>query len=72
MRRLVVEEGIGVLWATHLIDEVAATDSVVVLHKGRILAQGPVPRVIAGCGASDLRDALTRLTHGDAATDEAA
>jgi ABC-2 type transport system ATP-binding protein len=72
VRRLVVEEGIGVLWATHLIDEAAATDSVVVLHKGRILAHGPVSRVIADSGGTDLRDAFTRLTHGGAAADEAA
>lgn len=70
VRRLVVEEGIGVLWATHLIDEVVDSDKIVVLHQGRILAQGPLPRVIADCGGSDLRDALTRLTQSDAAADE--
>ena len=72
VRRLIVEEGVGVLWATHLIDEVAESDKVVVLHKGRILAQGPVPRVISDCGASDIRDALTRLTDSEAMTNEAA
>ena len=35
------------LWATHLIDEVAPSDDVVVLHKGRVLAHGPVARVVA-------------------------
>ena len=35
------------LWATHLIDEIGAGDDLVVLHKGRVLAQGPVSRVIA-------------------------
>jgi ABC-2 type transport system ATP-binding protein len=63
VRQLIVDEGIGVLWATHLIDEVAADDKVVVLHQGRVLADGPVARVIADCQARDIRDAFTRLTR---------
>ena len=50
VRQLVAEEGIGVLWATHLIDEVAQSDDVVVLHQGRVLAHGPVPDVVAEAG----------------------
>ncbi|MFY0022618.1 ATP-binding cassette domain-containing protein, partial [Acinetobacter baumannii] len=37
VRRL-LQSGIGVLWATHLIDEVGDNDDVVVLHGGRVLA----------------------------------
>ena len=33
-------EGACVLWATHLADEVRDTDRLVVLHKGRVLADG--------------------------------
>ena len=33
-------DGIGVLWATHLIDEAQASDQVIVLHQGRALAIG--------------------------------
>lgn len=72
VRQLVVEEGIGVLWATHLIDEVADDDQVVVLHQGRVLADGPVAQVIADSGASDVRDAFTRLTGNPEAGSEAA
>jgi ABC-2 type transport system ATP-binding protein len=72
VRQLVADEGIGVLWATHLIDEVADSDQVVVLHKGRVLAEGPVSHVVADCGARDIRDAFTRLTHSEATTNEAA
>jgi ABC-2 type transport system ATP-binding protein len=32
VRRLVVKDGVSVLWATHLIDEVADDDDVIVLH----------------------------------------
>src|SRR4030095_14397602 len=47
VRALVVEAGVSVLWATHLIDEAADDDEVIVLHHGRVLAQGPVSRVVA-------------------------
>jgi ABC-2 type transport system ATP-binding protein len=62
VRRLSVEQGIGVLWATHLIDEAGAGDDVVVLHKGSVLAQGTVHDVINRSGGADLRDAFNRLT----------
>ncbi|BAM88249.1 putative ABC transporter ATP-binding protein [Bradyrhizobium oligotrophicum S58] len=62
VRQLVTEQGIGVLWATHLFDEIAATDDLVVLHQGRVLARGPVPQVIAESGASDVNAAFARLT----------
>ena len=38
------DEGVGVLWTTHLVDEVRDDDDVVVLHKGSVLADGPVAR----------------------------
>ena len=63
VRRLVVAEGVSVLWATHLIDEVADDDDVVVLHHGRVLAHGPVTRVVAAAGTQDIRAAFTRLTQ---------
>ncbi|MDU6243310.1 MAG: ATP-binding cassette domain-containing protein [Bradyrhizobium sp.] len=62
VRQLVTEQGIGVLWATHLFDEIAATDDLVVLHQGRVLARGPVPQVIAEAGAADVNAAFARLT----------
>ena len=34
------KEGLTVLWATHLVDEVHADDRLAVLHRGRILADG--------------------------------
>jgi ABC-2 type transport system ATP-binding protein len=62
VRQLVAEQGIGVLWATHLFDEIAPTDDLVVLHQGRVLAKGPAIRVIADSGASDVNAAFARLT----------
>jgi ABC-2 type transport system ATP-binding protein len=62
VRRLSEVEGIGVLWATHLIDEAGAGDDVVVLHKGSVLAHGTVGDVIGRSGGADLRDAFNQLT----------
>jgi len=71
VRRLVVKDGVSVLWATHLIDEVAHDDGVIVLHQGRVLAHGSVPRVLDTAGAKDIRAAFTRLTHDTGAAIEA-
>jgi ABC-2 type transport system ATP-binding protein len=64
VRSLVSERGVAVLWATHLLDEVAAADAVVVLHRGRVLAAGEVPDVVASAGAADMRSAFIALTGG--------
>jgi ABC-2 type transport system ATP-binding protein len=69
VRELSAKQGIGVLWATHLIDEAGTGDDIVVLHKGRVLALGTTDAVIARSGAVDLRDAFNRLT-GSADQDE--
>ena len=62
MRRLVGEEKLGLLWATHLIDEVAPGNNVIVLHEGRVLAAGPLDDVLRQAGAGDIREAFTKLT----------
>jgi len=62
VRRLVLDDEVGVLWATHLIEEVAQGDQVVVLHQGRVLASGAVADVAAQAGAADVRTAFAVLT----------
>jgi ABC-2 type transport system ATP-binding protein len=62
VRRLVTDEGIGVLWATHLFDEIAASDDLVILHQGRVLARGDVAKVLSDAGAADVNSAFMRLT----------
>jgi len=61
VRHLCREQGLGVLWATHLIDEAAEDAKVIILHKGRILAQGAVPEVIRAAGATHLKGAFEQL-----------
>ncbi len=61
VRRLCREERLAVLWATHLIDEVAEDNRVVVLHEGRVLASGNVAEVNRWVGAGSIREAYTTL-----------
>ncbi|SET07902.1 ABC transporter ATP-binding protein [Oceanicella actignis] len=42
------EDGVCVLWATHLTDEVRASDDVVILHRGRVAAAGRADEICAG------------------------
>jgi ABC-2 type transport system ATP-binding protein len=62
VRKLASSQGLGVLWATHLIDEVAPTDLVVLLHKGKILYTGSVPGLLSQTGTNSLSDAFRAMT----------
>src|ERR1700687_4227276 len=63
VRGLVIEQGIGVLWATHLFDEIVPSDDLVILHQGRILAEGKVARIVTKAGGRDLHSAFVQLTE---------
>ncbi|HME28711.1 MAG TPA: ABC transporter ATP-binding protein [Pseudolabrys sp.] len=65
VRQLIATDGIAVLWATHLIDEVADNDHLIVLHQGQVLSDGPLSRVVDDCGATNVRDAFARLTRSE-------
>ena len=62
VRELVATHGIGVLWATHLIDEIENTDRIVVLHKGKVLFSGTVPGLREHAGADSVSEAFRALT----------
>lgn len=68
VRQLVVEQGIGVLWATHLFDEIAPGDDLVILHQGRVLARGKLADVLKQTGAQDINAAFMRLTGEQSGT----
>ena len=72
IRDLVKTEGIGVFWATHLIDEVDDADHVVVLHEGRVAAKGSVADVMRESGAQNIRAAFSKLSGLDRKRDEEA
>ena len=47
-----------------LFDEITASDDLVVLHQGRMLARGRVPDVVARAGGQDVHSAFMQLTQG--------
>jgi ABC-2 type transport system ATP-binding protein len=61
VRELAAETGVGVLWATHLLDEIEPDDTVVVLHQGRVLATDTAARLAGDRGLSEAFLALTGL-----------
>jgi ABC-2 type transport system ATP-binding protein len=71
VRGLLIEENIGVLWATHLIDEAAPGDNVAVLHQGRIVAAGPLDDIVAANGEMNMGEAFARLVREPGPSDKA-
>jgi ABC-2 type transport system ATP-binding protein len=65
IRKLVETEGIGVLWATHLIDEVEDCDNVVVLKQGNLVAKGKVSDVVQATGSTSIHEAFSKLSRID-------
>jgi len=47
VRNLCRDQGISVLWATHLLDEVHPDDDLLILHQGRLVASGQAGDVSA-------------------------
>jgi ABC-2 type transport system ATP-binding protein len=62
VRALSDRRGLTVLWATHIVSEVAAADAVIVLDRGRIVASGPPAQIVAETGAASLEEAFLALT----------
>lgn len=58
------ERGLGVLWATHLVDEAEKAQRVVVLHKGKVLWDGEARALCEQQGERTLQGAFLKLTGG--------
>lgn len=56
------DEGLAVLWATHLVDEVWQGDGLVLLHKGRVRAAGPVRNILAEHGCATVTETFNQVT----------
>ena len=61
VRRLIASEGVSTLWATHIFEEIAPEDHIIVLHKGAVLADASAAALAAG---GDLSEAFLGLTGG--------
>jgi ABC-2 type transport system ATP-binding protein len=60
--RDVATRGSTVLWATHLVEEALDADRVLVLHGGRLLADGTPADVTRTLGGATLEEAFLRAT----------
>lgn len=57
-----LERSVAVLWATHLCDEVSGADRVIVLHRGKVLADTTPAELISRTGASTIEQAFLSMT----------
>jgi ABC-2 type transport system ATP-binding protein len=57
-----LERSVAVLWATHLCDEVSGADRVIVLHRGKILADATPAELLSRSGAGTIEQAFLSMT----------
>lgn len=55
--------GVATLWATHLMEEVAHADRVIVLHKGLVRYEGQITDLLTNTSQASLEDAFMHLTR---------
>ena len=63
---LAQDDGIGILWATHLVDEVWPEDQVIVMTRGKIAARGMPQQILAQAKRDDFGAAFEALTQEEA------
>ena len=56
------ERSVAVLWATHLCDEVPNADRVIVLHRGKVLADTTPAGFVANAGMATVEQAFLAMT----------
>jgi ABC-2 type transport system ATP-binding protein len=64
VRQLCRDDGLAVLWTTHLLDEVQASDELLILNRGRLVAQGLASQI--GADDASLAATFERLTASEA------
>jgi ABC-2 type transport system ATP-binding protein len=60
------ERSVAVLWATHLCDEVIDADRMMVLHRGRMLADTTPAEFVKNANAATIEQAFLAMTGGSA------
>jgi len=61
VRSLCSEQGTGVLWATHLMDEVESGDMVFIMDHGDIIAAGELDALLQNHGVDDITELFNSL-----------
>ena len=62
VKNLCAEKKIAVLWATHLIDEVDQEGKLIILHKGKILANDTVKNILKNTKIKNVSNAFDYFT----------
>ena len=65
VRQLCRDTGLAVLWTTHLLDEVQASDQLLILNRGQLVAQGVAGQI--GSDDASLAQTFERLTSSEVA-----
>ena len=63
VRTLCAEQQLTVIWTTHLLDEILPSDAVVMLNRGRVVAQGLAHQLTNSAKQESLSDAFDRLSR---------
>ena len=66
VKALCRERAMGVLWATHLVDEAEAADRIVVMAAGKVRFDGKAADMMKLAGHTALIDAFLDLTRAEA------
>src|SRR5262249_24404963 len=61
------ERSVAVLWSTHLCDEVGDADRVIVLHRGKVLADTTPAQLVANSGKATIEQVFLAMTSPQAA-----
>lgn len=62
VKGLCKDRNVGVLWATHLMDEVEDADYIYILHHGKIIAEGTPDAMLQTFGQQSITDLYSHLT----------
>lgn len=62
IQRLKTQKKLGILWTTHLVDEAAQADRLLVLNKGQLLYDGTPAGLIQRAGSESIGDAFLKMT----------
>src|ERR1700716_2508796 len=62
MLNMRAERAVAVLWATRLCDEVPDADRVIVLHRGKVLADTTPAKLVAAAGSATIEEAFLAMT----------
>jgi len=64
VRELCRDQGLSVLWTTHLVEELSADDHAVLLQRGSVKAQGSLSALIEQYGVTDANALVMELSGG--------